>query len=166
MVKRKWLAAGSTLVGFLGLSLVFAPGRLAGQADESSEDPKSAEICPLKELMRDVDARNRKLKASVNKVSKSSAKSSAKGGVTHDAYLIALLADDASRYPLPEDSEGKPAEWKKMALSLRDHARSLAGAAKAGKSDEAKDAYNSMQRSCADCHEKFKKEQAGGSGGF
>ena len=138
---RKYAILAVTMMSFAGLCLA--------AADES----------PLEHIMEQINKKHGALRKAT-----SNATNFKKGaaGIPKDAEEIVKLAKEAREIKDPSDAAKKPfADWQKLMDDMIHSADELSKvAAKPNATQaQAKEAFNTYNKTCAACHAVFKKEE-------
>lgn len=127
----------------------------AGAAGDPGAALKWTDLCPLDQLMEEVNPRSNALRrairpATFNKLAKQA---------SHDAAVLAALAHIAEHHTKKAEAEKKVDEWKKYAANLRNASVELSKAAADKNANVAKAAHSKVVKACNECHQEFRVEE-------
>jgi hypothetical protein len=140
-------------------SLEEAKKGLAAVKDAQAGKPTTAKpeadwnkLCKLKFVMKEVSARNNKLRQAKRKMPANPEEAS------RHASVLAVLALVAHEDTHEVESPADVGEWEKFALAVQKHMTEAAAAFKKADKEAAAKAFDSAAANCNDCHAKFKPD--------
>lgn len=111
-----------------------------------------AKLSKLGSLMSEVNKRHGQLRRSTKSLPPDTADS------VRSASVIAVLAIAAHEDTHEVSTDADKAQWKTYSLEMQAAATELAGVLKARDAAKAKEGFTKLNKSCSDCHDKYRKD--------